>query len=455
MSTRISVLVVDDDHTARRLLEEVMAKEGYGVEGAASGREAVEKAERTLFDVALSDIRMPDLDGLELLKILKRLSPETIVIMMTAFGSIETAIEAIKEGAYDYISKPFKLDEVKLTVKRALDHKRLLLENLRYRQALKERYQLENIVGRSAPMLEVYKIVARVASTSSTVLIQGESGTGKELIARAIHYNSLRANHPFVVVDCAALAETLLDSELFGHVRGAFTGAISNKRGLLEEADGGTCFLDELKNLGPPVQAKLLRFLQEREIKPVGGTEGIKLDVRVIAATNQELDALVKAGSFREDLYYRLSVVSITLPPLRERKEDIPLLAEHFLRHYALQNNKDISHISPEATVLLVAYGWPGNVRELEHVIERAVALTSSPVLSPDDLPPRLREEARSEVQGGKALTLTELQRQHIERVLKSAGWNKTLAAELLGIHRRTLYRLAKRHQIDLGEGTD
>jgi DNA-binding NtrC family response regulator len=451
MSSQISVLVVDDDQTACRLLQEVMAKEGYQVEAANSGREAVEKAGMALFDVAISDVRMPDLDGLELLRILKRLSSETIVIMMTAFGSIETAIEAIKEGAYDYISKPFKLDEVKLTVRRALDHKRLLRENIQYRQALKERYQLENIVGRSAPMLEVYKVVARVAPTSSTVLIQGESGTGKELIARAIHYNSPRGNQPFIVVDCAALAETLLDSELFGHVRGAFTGAISNKRGLLEEADCGTCFLDELKNLVPTVQAKLLRFLQEREIKRVGGTEGIKLDVRVIAATNQELEALVKAGSFREDLYYRLSVVSITLPPLRERKEDIPLLAEHFLRHYALQNKKDISHISSEAMALLGEYDWPGNVREMQHVIERAVALTGSPVLLPHDLPPNFRKEAGEEVHEGRPLTLDEMEKQHIQGVLKSAGGNKKRAAELLGIHRRTLYRLAKRYQIDLG----
>jgi two-component system response regulator AtoC len=451
MSNQISVLVVDDDQTACRLLREVMAKEGYQVEAAESGREAVEKAETALFDVAISDIRMPDLDGLELLKILKRLSPETIVIMMTAFGSIETAIEAIKEGAYDYISKPFKLDEVKLTVRRALDHKRLLRENIQYRQALKERYQLENIVGRSALMLEVYKIIARVASGSSTVLIQGESGTGKELIARAIHYNSPRADHPFVVLDCAALAETLLDSELFGHVRGAFTGAVENKKGLLEEADGGTCFLDELGNVSPAVQAKLLRFLQEREIKRVGGTEAIKLDVRVIAATNQQLEALVKAGTFREDLYYRLSVVSMTLPPLRERKEDIPLLTEHFLRRYALQNTKDISHVSPEALTLLGEHDWPGNIRELEHVIERAVALTGSPVLLPHDLPPNFRKEAGEKVHEGGPLTLDEMEKQHIQGVLKSAGGNKKRAAELLGIHRRTLYRLAKRYQIDLG----
>jgi two-component system response regulator AtoC len=455
MSTQISVLVVDDDKTACRLLQEVMAKEGYRVESAESGREALERVRTTLFEVALSDIRMPDLDGLEVLRALKRLSPETIVIMMTAFGSIETAIEAIKEGAYDYISKPFKLDEVKLTVRRALEHKRLLKENIRYRQELKDRYQLENIVGRSAPMLEVYKIIARVASSPSTVLIQGESGTGKELIARAIHYNSPRAEHPFVVVDCAALAETLLDSELFGHVRGAFTGAIANKKGLLEEADGGTCFLDELAHIGPVVQAKLLRFLQEREIKRVGEAEGIKLDVRVIAATNHQLDALMKEGNFREDLYYRLSVVVINLPPLRERKEDIPLLAEHFLREHALRNGKDISHISPDAMALLSEHDWPGNVRELEHVIERAVALSRSPVLLPDDLPPKLQGASGEGSPPEGPLSLREMQKRHIQHVLKVAGWNKKLAANLLGINRRTLYRLASRHQIDLGAGSE
>lgn len=451
MSTKITALVVDDDRTACRLLQEIMAKEGYQVEAAESGKEALEKAGTAVFDVALSDVRMPDLDGLEVLRALKRLSPETIVIMMTAFGSIETAIEAIKEGAYDYISKPFKLDEVKLTIRRALEHKRLLKENTRYRQELKDRYQLENIVGRSTPMLEVYKIIARVASSPSTVLIQGESGTGKELIARAVHYNSPRAESPFVVVDCAALAETLLDSELFGYVRGAFTGAITNKKGLLEEADGGTCFLDELANTSPSIQAKLLRFLQEREIKRVGGSVGIKLDVRVIAATNQHLDALVRAGSFREDLYYRLRVVVINVPPLRERKEDIPLLAEHFLRQHALRHNKEISHISPEAMVLLAAYEWPGNVRELEHVIERAVALSRGPVLLPEDFPPMLPKKAGEEPRLAGFLTLKEVERQHIQHVLKLAEWNKKRAAELLGIHRRTLYRLAIRHQIDLG----
>jgi DNA-binding NtrC family response regulator len=398
---------------------------------------------------------MPDRDGLEVLRALKRLAPETIVIMMTAFGSIETAIEAIKEGAYDYISKPFKLDEVRLTVKRALDHKRLLKENIRFRQELRERYQLENIVGRSHSMLEVYKVIARVASSSSTVLIQGESGTGKELVARAIHYNSPWADSPFVVVDCGALTETLLESELFGHVRGAFTGAVASKKGLLEDADGGTCFLDEVGGIARTLQAKLLRFLQEREIKRVGSTDVVRLNVRVIAATNRDLEALVREGTFREDLFYRLSVVAIPLPPLRERKDDIPLLAEHFLAKYTRQNKKQISHISPEATVLLCEHDWPGNVRELEHVIERGVALTGSPVLLPDDLPAKLRKEAGEGASSAQSLTLRELEKQHIQRMLRVARGNRSLTAQLLGVHRRTLYRLAERYQIDLGPGEE
>jgi DNA-binding NtrC family response regulator len=451
MSRTIAILVIDDDPTTCRLLQEVLSREGYAVETAEKGREALEKAATVLFDVVLADVRLPDLDGVEVLRALRQLSPDTVVIMMTAFGCIETAIESIQEGAYDYLSKPFKLEDVKLTVKRALEHKRLLQENLRLRQALKAQHRLAHIVGRSAPMLEVYKIVARVAFSASTVLIQGESGTGKELIARAIHYNSPRADHPLVVVDCGALAESLLESELFGHVRGAFTGAMANKRGLLEEADGGTCFLDEVGHIGPTLQAKLLRFLQEREIRRVGGNDGIKLDVRVIAATNRDLEAMVKEGRFREDLFYRLSVVAITLPPLRQRKEDIPLLAEHFLHKYALQNRKEISHIAPEALALLQAYPWPGNVRELEHVIEQAVVLTRNPVLLPEDLPHRLTATSAAPHPEGFTWTLRAGITRHIQEVLRQARGNKKLAAQLLGINRRTLYRLAARYQIDLG----
>ncbi len=311
----------------------------------------------------------------------------------------------------------------------------------------------ENIVGAAEQMLEVYEVVTRVAPTRSTVLIQGETGTGKELIARALHAASPRADRPFVTVDCSALAESLLESELFGHVKGAFTGALTDKRGLFEAAHGGTCFLDEVGEFSPCMQAKLLRVLQEHEVKRVGGTESFKVDVRVIAATNKDLGALVAGGKFREDLFYRLSVVTIVLPPLRERREDIPLLATHFLKAHVAVNDKPVSGISSGAMALLVEHEWPGNVRELEHAIERAVALTTNPVLLPEDLPPKLGDAAR---QGGAdtvpPLGLREVVTRHVRRVLKEARWNKKLAAQLLGIHRRTLYRIAKRYEIPLGE---
>jgi len=451
------VLVVDDDSVACDLLSEVLSKEGYEVDVARGGQEAVKKGKEDVFDIVLADVRMPDLDGLGVLRAFKTSSPETIVIVMTAFGSIETAIEAIKEGAYDFVSKPFKLDEIKIVIKRALERRRLLQENLRFRSELKEKYSFEHIVGSSSQMLEVYKAVARVAPSRSTVLIRGESGTGKELIAKAIHYNSPRSERPFVAIDCGALAETLLESELFGHVKGAFTGAISAKDGLFEQAHGGTCFLDEIGDVSLNTQGKLLRVLEEHEIRPVGGTESRKVDVRVIAATNKDLEAFVRAGKFREDLYYRLNVVSLVLPPLRERQEDIPLLATYFLRRYAEENNKKISHISQEAMVFLEAYDWPGNVRELENVIERAMALTPNPVLLPEDLPPKLQERFEG-VEGelaGNLLSLREFERRHIQRVLRETKGNKKLAAELLGINRRTLYRMAKRYGIELGPGGD
>jgi two-component system response regulator AtoC len=306
------------------------------------------------------------------------------------------------------------------------------------------------MVGASERMLDVYGIVARVAPTTSTVLIQGETGTGKELISRAIHSASRRNRHPFVTVDCSALAETLLESELFGHVKGAFTGAITDKRGFFEAAAGGTCFLDEIGEVSPCMQAKLLRVLQEREVRRVGGTDSVKVDVRVIAATNKDLATLVAEGKFREDLFYRLSVVTIVLPPLRERREDIPLLARHFLESYLADNDQTSSSISPDAMALLVAYEWPGNVRELQHAIERAAALSLNPILLPEDLPPALVSAVRHA--GAPGLRLQEVVTGHLRRVLKQAGWNKKLAAELLGIHRRTLYRLTKRYGIPLGK---
>ncbi|MDI7259894.1 MAG: sigma-54 dependent transcriptional regulator [Thermodesulfobacteriota bacterium] len=389
------LLIVDDDPVALDLLREVLSKEGYEVTAALSGEEAIARGMDSLFDVIITDVRMGEKDGVEVLRSFKKTSPETTVIMITAFGSIETAIEAIRDGAFDYISKPFKLEEIKFTVQRALEQRRLLQENKFYRQELLNKYQFKNVIGRTPQMFQVYKTIAKVADTKSTVLLCGERGTGKELVARSIHYNSLRNNRPFIPVDCASLVETLIESELFGHVRGAFTGASSAKRGLFEEADGGTLFLDEVGNLSLSMQSKLLRFLQEHEIKRVGGTESIKVDIRVIAATNQPLESLVKNGKFREDLFDRLNVVSITLPPLRERKEDIPLLANHFLQKFSEENHKNISHISPEVLEIFIQCSWPGNVRELEHTIERAVILSVHPIILPEDLPRKMSEEIK------------------------------------------------------------
>jgi DNA-binding NtrC family response regulator len=452
MSTRVHILVVDDDEVTCNLLEEVLSKEGYAVDRALNGREAIDKGERTPYDVVLTDIKMIGVDGMEVLRAYRQKSPETIIIMMTAFGSIETAIQAIKEGAYDYVSKPFKLEEIKLTIHRALEQNRLLQENLLYRQELISKYKLENIVGRSPQMLQVYKTIARVAESRSTVLLVGESGTGKELVARAIHFSSLRVAKPFVAVDCGSLAETLLESELFGHVRGAFTGAITSKKGLFEEADGGTCFLDEVGDISLAMQAKLLRVLQEHEIKRVGGTETIKIDVRIVAATNKNLEEMVAERKFREDLFYRLNVVSLHLPPLRDRGEDIPLLADHFLRKYAAENKKPVSRISQEALDHLLLYRWPGNVRELENVIERAVTLSHSSIILSEDLPRRLRVEPVEAPTRflPSHIPLSELEKLYIQKVLEETGGNKKKAAEVLGIDRRTLYRMAARYGLTI-----
>jgi DNA-binding NtrC family response regulator len=444
------LLVVDDDPVTIDLLKEVLSQEGYEVSTALSGEEAVAQGTDNFFDLIITDVRMGKIDGMEVLRFFRKNAPDTTVIMITAFGSIETAIEAIREGAYDYISKPFKLEEIKFTVQRALERRRLIEENKFYRQELLEKYQFKNVIGRTPQMFQVYKTIAKVADTKSTVLLCGERGTGKELIARSIHYNSQRNNRAFIPVDCASLVETLIESELFGHVRGAFTGASSAKRGLFEESDGGTLFLDEVGNLSLPMQSKLLRFLQEHEIKRVGGTESIKVDVRVIAATNQPLEPLVTSGKFREDLFDRLNVIIITLPPLRERKEDIPLLASHFLQKFSEENHKNISHISPEALEILLQYSWPGNVRELEHTIERAVIFSIHPIILPEDLPRKMFEgiEAPGTVIPEKPLSLKELEKKYVLKVLQETGGNKKKASEILGIDRTTLYRILEKEDV-------
>jgi DNA-binding NtrC family response regulator len=446
---RPRLLVVDDDAESCQVVAEAFRTEGYTVVTAQGGRAALTLATEQVFDVVVSDIRMPDLDGLELLRGLHEATPDASVILMTAFGTVEAALEAIKEGAYDYVSKPLHVEELLLTVRRAIQQRRLVHENQQFRQTLQGRYHLGNIVGVSPGMLDVFKLIGRVAATRSTVLITGESGTGKEVVARALHYNGPRAAGPFVTIDCAGLAESLLESELFGHVRGAFTGAVTARRGLFEMGHGGTVFLDEVGEIGPNVQAKLLRVLELQEIKPVGGNESIRIDVRLIAATNRDLQGEVREGRFREDLFYRLNVVSIHLPPLRERREDIPALAHHFLRKYGEANGKAIGGIAPETMARLEAYAWPGNVRELENAIERAVAVSSHPILLPDDLPLHLAPPAAAEAETPgpiEFLSLDAVTRRHIGRVLASTGGNKKRAAEILGVDRRTLYRMLERY---------
>jgi two-component system response regulator AtoC len=452
MTANVHVLLIDDDQGTTELLTEVLQKEAYAVDAATTGQAALAQARAFPFDVVLADLRLPDLDGIEVLRTLHGLDPDLPVIVMTAFGSMETAVEAIREGAYDYISKPFNLAEVRLTVRRALERRRLLQDNQRFQQALQERYRFENIVGTSPKMVDVYRTVARVASTRSTILLIGESGTGKELIARAIHYNSPRGKAPFVAVDCGALPESLLESELFGHEKGAFTGAQALKKGLFEVAHGGTIFLDEVGDIGPSLQAKLLRVLQEHEVRRVGGVEPIQIDLRVIAATRQDLEALVQSETFREDLFYRFSVVTIALPQLRERREDIPLLAMHFLGKYAAEAGKSLSQIAPEAMALLCQYDWPGNIRELEHVIERAVALTANPILLTDDLPAKLQEPAPT---SDVFPSLAAMEKRHLQLALEKTQGNRRQAALLLGVSRRTLYRMAKRHGLLSAHGPE
>jgi DNA-binding NtrC family response regulator len=407
---------------------------------------------------------MGAVDGLTVLREFKRMSPNTAVVVLTAFGSLEGAIEAIKQGAYDYLAKPFKKDDIKLVVKRSLDHCRLVQENARFREELKSKDEWSPLVGSSTAMLEVYKLVARVAESKSTVLLQGESGTGKELIARAIHANGPRRDRPFIPVNCGALPDALLESEMFGHEKGSFTGAVGNKVGLFESANGGTLFLDEIGDLGKELQVKLLRVMQDQEVRRVGGTTSTRVDVRIIAATNRDLEQFVKEGKFRDDLYYRLKVVPITLPSLAERREDIPMLVHHFLQKCAAGTNHAVRGILPETMALLMQYRWPGNVRELENVVERAVSLSHGPLLTPDDLPEAIRQGATGETNAKLSrddladeayLTLEEVEKRHLMRVLKETKGNKVKAAKILGIDRRTLYRMAERFGLDLGEETE
>jgi two-component system response regulator AtoC len=460
------ILVVDDDAVARELLAEALKKEGYDVEAFGSGEAAIARGREGRVDLVLTDIRMGAVDGLTVLREFKRMSQDTAIVVLTAFGSLEGAIEAIKQGAYDYLAKPFKKEEIKLVVQRSLDHCRLLRENTKFREELKSKDEWSPLVGSSPAMLEVYKLVARVSESKSTVLLQGESGTGKELIARAIHGNSPRRDKPFVPVNCGALPDTLLESEMFGYEKGAFTGAVGTKTGLFESASGGTLFLDEVGELGQALQVKLLRVMQDHEVRRVGGTHSIKVDVRIIAATNRDLEQFFKEGKFRDDLFYRLNVVRITLPSLTERQEDIPMLAHYFLQKCATGTTTPVRGFHPDTMELLNRYRWPGNVRELENAIERAVSLSHGPLLTPDDLPAAIRQapiDADAKPESPDAtesvcLTLEEVEKRHLVRVLKETKGNKVKASKILGIDRRTLYRMAERFGLDLGdegEGTE
>ena len=458
------ILVADDDAVARELLADALKKEGHDVEAFSNGEDAIARGKEQKVDLVLTDIRMGTVDGLTVLREFKRFSPDTSIVLLTSFGSLEGAIEAIKQGAYDYLAKPFKKEEIKLVVQRSLDHCRLVRENARFREDLKSKEEWSPLVGSSPAMLEVYKLVARVSESRSTVLLQGESGTGKELIARAIHSNGPRREKPFIPVNCGALPDTLLESEMFGYEKGAFTGAVGTKTGLFEASNGGTLFLDEIGELGPALQVKLLRVMQDQEVRRVGSTTSLKVDVRIIAATNRDLEQFVKEEKFRDDLYYRLNVVRITLPSLMERKEDIPMLAHHFLQKCAAGSRGGVRGLLPETMALLKQYHWPGNVRELENAIERAVSLSHGPLLTPDDLPDAIRHSAAAEV-GPKppktdydneaSLTLEEVEKRHLARVLRETRGNKVKAAKILGIDRRTLYRMAERFGLDLGDDSD
>jgi|WetSurMetagenome_2_1015567.scaffolds.fasta_scaffold05134_2 two-component system, NtrC family, response regulator AtoC len=436
------ILIVDDDEGSRTSLGEAMTLEGYAVTLASSGEEAVELGQGQDFDVVIVDLRMKGIDGLQVVRTFKNSRPETVLIIMTGFASMETVVDAISAGAYDYISKPFRLDQMRLKVRQSMSQAKLMRENRYLRERVQDRYLQNLIIGSSPKMVEVFKAMAKVASSEANVLIQGESGTGKELVARSIHRLGLRKEKPFQAVNCTSVTESLLESELFGYVKGAFTGAGASKRGIFEAADRGTVFLDEIGDTSPAMQSKLLRVLESGEIMPVGSSTSIHVNVRVIAASNRDLTELVAKGKFREDLYYRLKVVTIELPPLRERLSDLPLLFDFFLKKYSARNNKTLA-VNPGVLGFLQSYSWPGNVRQLENVVERAIALNISGVFDLEDLPEEIqlaRKTAPREQQGPWP-TLDEMENRYIKEVLDATGGNMSRAAEILGIDRRTLYR--------------
>jgi two-component system, NtrC family, response regulator PilR len=445
------ILVVDDEQSMCDFMEIMLSKEGYEVDTVISPLEAVKITVNRNYDLIIADLMMPEMSGLELLKEIKGRRPELDFIVMTAFASVDTAIEAMKQGALDYISKPFKVDEIKLVIEKSINRKRLKKENEILKKQLKQDFSLENFIGQSAEIIELKKLVQRVSGTDSTVLIRGESGTGKDLIARAIHTSSPRAAGPFVTINCAALPETLLESELFGYKKGSFTGAIKDKEGLFKVADGGTFFLDEVGNISLTIQMKLLRVLEDKIITPVGETKPIEVDVRLIAATNADLEEDVKAGRFRSDLFYRLNVIPVYIPTLRERGDDIPLLVNHFVAKYCRRDGVDLKTVSPEAMQALHKYDWPGNVRELENCIERAVLLCRGEMIEPADFPAKILETKPSSIiapENPETPTLESIEKAYIYYIMNQAQGKKSKAAEMLGIDSSTLYRKLERYKL-------
>jgi len=449
MKKKNTILVVDDDPAHRTMLQTLLTGWGYIISEADDGSRAIEKAQEQAFDLILMDIRMIKVSGLQALAEIKAFNPAIPVIIMTAYSSVETAVDALKNGAYDYLTKPLDFDELRLTMERAMEHRQLREENRILRETLGSQFDRQNIIGRSLAMVKLLETVAQVAPSEATVLITGESGTGKEMIAGAIHFNSPRKDGPFVRINCAAITETLLESELFGHEKGAFTGAYKKKEGRFRQAHGGSLFLDEVSEMSLAMQAKLLRVLQEREITRVGGEEVIKVDVRIIAATNKDLLQEIQAGRFRDDLYYRLNVVTLNMPPIRERREDIPILAQHFLKLFSERNHKKIKGFTPQAMDRLLKYDWPGNVRELMNAVERGVVLSRAEYLDeeelsliPEDL--QLAGETSSKDAVSTDLPLDEVEKATILKMLELTDGNKSEAARRLGITRRTLHKKLK-----------
>ncbi len=445
--SRYKILIVDDEEIMRSSLSDWLKEDGYQVVALSDGYEAIDRVKAEEWDLAVVDLKMPKIDGLEVLKRISKIKPQLPVVIITAYATVDTAVVAMKEGAADYIVKPFNPEEISLVIAKLVEHQRLVKENIRLRKALTKRFTFQDLVGKSPKMLEVIEMIKTVAPTKSTVLIRGDSGTGKELVARAIHELGPRKKFPFIAAACGAMPESLLEAELFGYEKGAFTGAVSRHKGRIEMADRGTLFLDEVGDISLKTQVDLLRFIQEREFRRLGGKTALKVDIRIIAATNKNLEEMISRGEFRDDLFYRLNVISITVPPLRERKEDIPILAEHFLEKFSLDTGKTPDGFSDEVMKLFMEYDWPGNIRQLENTVEHALVVAQDDRITVKDLPPYICTQTAS-MEVAPRQSLDDLEKKHILVVLKSNNWNIKKSAQILGINRVTLYNKIKKYKL-------